>query len=207
MLTRSMTPKEMQREIAEDMKLIFEFLDHRENNYRRAVLKAKKFPLIFNPFWYKSPRKNTWLVLIEAPDRKALHSDMSKVTFVCLFTHENGIYCFMPTWVNGNMHTVVFVPHFFSRYASRTDSNLHGKELIAKYFKSNSSFVYDLKHGEFEGQKVIEVAGSTKHGVALGLVIEAGVLFKTFVTYEMLKGEQIEKFIKNEKIRQEIHEK
>lgn len=43
-------------------------------------------------------------------------------------------------------------------------------------------------------------------GVALGYVsAEGNILFKTFVTYDMLKGEQIAKFIENEKIRQEIH--
>lgn len=32
------------------------------------------------------------------------------------------------------------------------------------------------------------------------------ILFKTFVTYDMLKGEQVEKFTRNEEIRKEIHE-
>lgn len=202
-----MTPEEMTREIAEEMKHIFVFLDHRENKYRRAVLKARQFPLVFSPMFYRSPRKNTWLILVEAPNRAAIHSDMSKITFVCLFNHENGIYCFMPSWIDGKMHILVYVPHFFSRYASRFGLQMHGKELIAHFFRFNSSYVYDLKNSEFEGRKVIEVAGSTKHGVALGLAIEGGVLFKTFITYDMLKGEQIETFTRNEQYRKEIHEK
>ena len=53
-----------------------------------------------------------------------------------------------------------------------------------------------------------EVYGSTKEGVAMGVMtVEGNVLFRTFVTYDMLKGEQIEKYTKNEEIRREIHEK
>ncbi len=48
--------------------------------------------------------------------------------------------------------------------------------------------------------------GSTKDGVALGWHTTGGnVHFKTFITYEMTKGDQIEIFAQNEKIRQELH--
>lgn len=39
------------------------------------------------------------------------------------------------------------------------------------------------------------------------VTVEGNVLFRTFVTYDMLKGEQVKKYTKNEEIRQEIHEK
>ena len=52
-----------------------------------------------------------------------------------------------------------------------------------------------------------EVYGSTKDGVAMGVLTNEGnVLFRTFVTYDMLKGDQIETFTKNEQIRREIHD-
>ena len=41
--------------------------------------------------------------------------------------------------------------------------------------------------------------------IAIGNVTETGnVFFKTFITYEMTKGEQVEKFAHNEKIRKEF---
>ena len=206
MLTRTMTHSEMIREVTEDMKNIFRYLDHRENVYRRAVLKATRFPLVFAPFWYRSARKNDWLILVEAPSRQATHSNNSKITFVCMLNHDNGVYCFMPSWVQGKLVMLVFVPHFMSRYALRAGKDQRGRDLIVQYFRKNASYVYDLKEKELDGMIVTEAAGSTAEGVALGLVIHDGILFKTFVSYEMLKGEQVEVYTRNEQLRKEIHE-
>ena len=86
--------------------------------------------------------------------------------------------------------------------------NYYGKKLITEYFIRNSSFVFDHKSTIYDNIKIIEVAASTNDGVGLGYVLLEGDTFlKTFITYEMLKGEQIEKYTENEKIRKEIHDK
>ncbi len=78
---------------------------------------------------------------------------------------------------------------------------------MRKYFIDNSSYVYDVNNKQIsENTFIQEVYGSTKDGIALGFMsINQNILFKTFITYEMTKGEQVEKFANNEKIRQEIH--
>lgn len=207
MLTARMNIKEVKDELARDMAQILNFLDKRENKYKRAVLKSKKFPLYFAPYFYRSARKNEWVIMVEVNSRKAIKSDMSKVTFVCLLNHANGYYAFTPSWVDGRMIVAIYAPHFFSRFGKRAGIELQGKGLIARFFKHNASLVFDLTPAIYKGLNTIEVAGSVKEGVCLGVEIEGGVFFKTFITYDMLKGEQVEKYTKNEQLRQEIHEK
>lgn len=82
-----------------------------------------------------------------------------------------------------------------------------GIPLIAEYFRLNNSYVYDTVGRLLtEDTYHVEIAASTHSGVALGLLTVWGnPHFKTFVTYDMLKGEQVEKYVKNEIIRKEIH--
>ena len=41
----------------------------------------------------------------------------------------------------------------------------------------------------------------------MGLMTTVGVLLKTFISYNMAKGEQIENFMRSEQIRKEMEEK
>ena len=79
---------------------------------------------------------------------------------------------------------------------------------MIRFFHHNSSYVYDLKTIQIkEDQYCIETYGSTREGVCLGVSsAESNILFRTFVTYDMLKGEQVERFTENERIRKEIHD-
>lgn len=207
MLTYAMTLEEMEKELTTDMFHLMRYLDHQENQYRRMVLKATRFPFRMKPVFYTSPRKNQWMVLTEVPSRKAVHSDDSKTTFVCMLNHSNGIFCFMPLFLDNKMWIMAYLPHFFSRYASRTGLTIHGKPLIQHYFTYNASYVYKVNEGTEDGKYAIRFAASSLHGVGLGLAFNQILLFKTFLTYDMLRGEQAEIYLKNEKIRQEIHEK
>lgn len=205
MLTTGMTIKEVVAEIKTDMVQILNMLNYRENNYKRAVLKATRFPLLFSPFYFTSKRKNEWIIIIEAPTKKAIRSDMGKITFVLLMNTNIGYYVYMPSWVNGQMHVIAYPPHFFSRFRERMNLELTGKELIAEYFSYNASYVFDIKNVIINDCEICEIAASSKHGVGLGTAMEGGVFLKTFVTYDMLKGEQIQKYTENENIRKEIH--
>lgn len=208
MLTNGMTMSEVRSVIHTDMTEIFKFLKNRENNYRRTVLKSSKFPLYFEPYHFTSSGKNEWILIIEASDKKAIQYEKSKITSILLMNTKVGYYVYMPTLVMGKFHIAVFPPHFFSRYRERMNMNYYGKKLITEYFIRNSSFVFDHKSTIYDNIKIIEVAASSNDGVGLGYVLLEGDTFlKTFITYEMLKGEQIEKYTENEKIRKEIHDK
>lgn len=154
-------------------------------------------------------RKNKWIILWEAKSKKNV-SDNALITFVCYQETDHGRYAFMPSWSNGVLELIVYPPHFFSRYAQRTNLGLTGVDLIRRYFEVNNNYTF-----EFECEKLTgdicrnHVYGSSLEGVAMGVKIANSniILFKTFITYEMTKGEQISVFARNEEIRKEIYEK
>lgn len=206
MIIPTMTEKELIVEVTADYLNAFRYSDHIDKKFRRIVIKSTKFP-VRACYEYLSPRKNKWLIFCESRSKKEV-LDNSRITLVAIYNTDFGLHAVMGTFTNGKMHYIIYPPHFFSRYRSRTGSELSGIPLMKQFFKANYSYVYEVKDVQLEEDKYIrEVYGSTKEGVALGLFsIEGNILFKTFVTYEMLKGEQIEKFTQNEKLRKEIHE-
>lgn len=206
MITYTMNDAEVFGQIETDLPELLAFVDSRDSKYRRAVLKTRRYPLYFKPLEKVTRPGNRWLVLFEAKSRADKHD--SRVTFVCVADSPRGYYAFMPTSTNGKLHLVMYQPHFFSRYRARFKKKEHGIELIAEFFKLNYSYVYQYKDTFINGSGLIrEVYGSTAHGVAMGVItVNEHVFFRTFVTYDMLKGEQIPDFTQNEKIRQEIHE-
>ena len=85
-----------------------------------------------------------------------------------------------------------------------------GDNLIKKFFTLNFSYIFEEKHTAIlnSNAAIIEVYGSCHDGVCMGVLTKgSNILFRTFITYGMTKGEQIKTFADNEKIRKEIHEK
>jgi hypothetical protein len=205
MLTKYMNVTDIIKELKSDLPNLIRYAAHRQNNYRRIVLKSKAFPVIFKPLIYDSPRKNKWLVIFEAENKKATSLLKSHVTIACLFNSEKGIYVFMPSLAEPEKDEIaMFIPHFFSRYAQRTKTNLYGINLISQFFIKNPSFGFDISEKKQNGEEIYAITASCSDGVALGAVIEKGYMFKTFITSAMLKGSQIETFIQTEKFRTEI---
>lgn len=206
MIIPTMTEAEIVAELDKDYRNAFRYSDHVDKKFRRRVIKSTRFPVRMC-HEYVSPRKNHWLLLFEARSKKEI-LDNSRIALVCVFETAKGTFAAMGTFTGGKMHYVFYLPHFFSRYRSRfLQSDVNTKDLIARFFTENYSYVYGINEVKLDNNTVMkEVHGSTKEGVALGYIsAEGNVLFKTFITYEMLKGEQIAKFTENEKIRQEIH--
>lgn len=205
MIVCTMTEEEMRKEVLSDLENAFRYSDAKDKAFRRMVIKSNKFP-VYSHAIYLSPRKNTWLILYEAKSKKET-GDNSRVTFVACYNSPHGHYAVMISFINGNNHLVIYPPHFFSRYAMRCGINLSGIDLMLHFFRFNSSYVFDLKQVEV-GKDMIrtDVFGSTKDGIAMGyLSVNKNILFKTFITYDMAKGEQIDTFYTNEQIRKEIH--
>ncbi len=206
MIVYTMDEKELIKEVELDYFKVFNYSERLDNKWRRLVIKSRRFPVKTNTL-YESPKKNKWILLFEARNKKEI-GDMSRVTFVCYYNSPHGYYAIMPTFTNGKHHFIIYPPHFFSRFAKRCKIELSGVALIRNFFIENSTYVYDVQDKQInENTYRKEVYGTTKDGIALGFMsVNNNVLFKTFITYEMTKGEQIEKFANNEKIRQEIHE-
>ena len=207
MIVPNMTEKETTEEIKKDIQGVVDYTTVAvDSKWRRDVIKAKQFPL-YRKYTWKSRRGNRWTIIYEARSKKDI-GDLTRMTMY-VQGNFNTKYVFMPSWMDGKLMVLIYPAHFFSRFAERCGIDLPSDQLLYRFFKHNNSFVYDVKQTAVaENEVVVEVHGSTKEGVALGYyTAEGNILMKTFITYPMLKGEQIDTFTANERIRQEIHDK
>lgn len=204
MIIPQMTEAELLDEIKKDLPNIVNISNKKDGKVRRIIQKSVLFPLYLHSY-ITSPRKNKWIILWEARNKKNVGDD-SLISFVCYQETEHGRYAYMPTWVDKKLILIIYPPHFFSRFGERMNLNLSGVELIKRYFEKNNSYAYELGAAA-EGRQ--QIYGSSLEGIALGLksVEHEIILFKTFITYEMTKGSQVDAFARNEEIRKEIHEK
>lgn len=204
MIIPQMTETELLQEIKKDLPNVVNISNNKDGKVRRIILKSASFPVYLYSY-ITSPRKNKWIILWEARNKKNVGDD-SLISFVCYQETPHGRYAYMPTWADKKLILIVYPPHFFSRFAKRMNLNLTGIDLIKRYFEKNNSYAYELGSEDDCKQHIY---GSSPEGISLGLrnTEHDIILFKTFITYEMTKGSQIEVFARNEEIRKEIHEK
>lgn len=199
-----MTESELLDEIKKDLPNVVSISNNKDAKVRRIIQKSVLFPVYLHSY-ITTLRKNKWIILWEARSKKNVGDD-SLISFVCYQETPHGRYAYMPTWADKKLILIVYPPHFFSRFAERMNLNLSGVELIKRYFEKNNSYAYELGAAA-EGRQ--QIYGSSLEGIALGLKSAEHdiILFKTFITYEMTKGSQVDAFARNEEIRKEIHEK
>ncbi len=210
MIVHSMTELEFQEEIYEDAKNVAVYSRHLVSRFRRIVIKSKHFPVI-KEYDYLSPQNNRWVIQLEAKSKKET-GRKSRMGFFCYFDSSHGYYVVSltvaPSILKRKHQLVLYIPHFFSRYAERNQVEKTGVELIRHYFKKNENAGYHI-----EGKQLSDttyertVSGSTAEGVALGFISgHDTVFFKTFISHDMAKGEQVETFAASEYIRREIQD-
>ncbi len=151
---------------------------------------------------------NKWLYILIAPTKKDW-DQTSIVSFNMTYRDRQG-----KTWVVSNIFDsdvpefVFYTPHLFARYHSRMNLDVLGDDLIYRYFKYNHTASYSYKRIKVgENQYRQDVTATTQEGVTFGVETPVGVLFKTFISYDMAKGEQIEDFTKSEQARKELEER
>lgn len=207
MIIPQMTEAELLEEINNDLPNVVNISNNKDAKVRRIIQKSVLFPVYLHSY-VTTTRKNKWIILWEARSKKNV-GDNSLISFVCYQDTPHGRYAYMPTWADKKLILIVYPPHFFSRFAKRMNLNLTGVALIKRYFEINNSYAFDLDSSLIDDTCKQNIYGSSLEGIALGLksVEHNIILFKTFITYEMTKGSQIEVFARNEEIRREIHEK
>ena len=207
MITPSFTPEQIVDEFRKDLANIFYYVDHQKQRLKRAALKAHKFPVSIHG-WHVTPKKNNWLYILTARSKKD-YDDTSMVTFVMTFRDQQGkTWAMMQSSVRNEPIVIFYTPHLFSRYNRRMNLELLGEDLIYRYFKYNASASFSIKTTMLDDtQYKQDIMATTTEGVTMGLMTTVGVLLKTFISYEMAKGEQIENFLRSEQIRKEMEEK
>lgn len=202
-----MSSADIFQEVRADYLEILKKSDEKQKKVDKIIGKSKIFPVTLYTS-YVSSRKNNWLFFWKAKSKKNV-GDVSVITGVCYYNTPEGRYAILPTTIQGRLAMIVYPPHFFERYKLRVGIELTGTDLITRFFELNASYGFMSENETNLGITITHVYGTCKEGVCMGIQSQNYniVLFKTFVTYEMLKGQQIEDFAKTEQIRKEIHEK
>lgn len=207
MYTSTMTADELVKEFTADLPQIIGVSDAKQKKADRIIKKSVLFPVYLHSF-VRSKRGNDWMILIEAKSKKYI-GDNSLITLVSTFDVGHGRYAIMWSAVRGQPQYIIFTPHFFQRFALRAGVNLTGIELIHRYFKMNPAYGFNIEKEVTGDMEKTNVYGSANEGAALGVRLYTEhniILFRTFITYDMCKGEQIENFAKADQFRREMHE-
>lgn len=205
-----MTPDEQVRELIADIPNVMKVCDAKQGKADRIIRTSSLFPVYLHA-WHTTHRKNRWIILWEAKSKKNT-GDLSLVTTVCVIDTRQGRYVLMPCLVSDRRTVMLFTPHFFQRFSLRAGIDLRGEDLIRRYFERNPSYAIELKDEMADAEHYVTRATcTTSEGAALGLQAVCSkctyLVMKTFITYDMCKGEQIDKFAQSELVRKEIHEK
>lgn len=188
---------EIDRELREDKTNVEDYI-------LSKLTKVKRFIKTRTPFRYYSTfvtnRKNKWLLVWSYTG----HDYRTICSFpVCLVETSEGIYAYSLVF-NEQAHFSIYVPHFFSRYALRCGIEKKGVELIAHFFYNNLDYTY-IHHSEKNPGHSYLVEQVSHDGVSFGFFFKdnIGMLYRTFITHEMAKGEQIPVFVGKEMERSE----
>jgi len=207
MIVHTMTEKELHKEILADGKNALAFSERIQNKFDRKVLQTRNYPVLESHL-YKSPMHNTWGVIFRADNRSQRGGKVNLILFA-YYNSPNGIYAVMLIFENKKKpYLSIYTPHFFSRFAERAKIDLHGVDLMIRYFKYNTNYTFCGQEGQMMDKWEKEyVYGTTTEGVSLGLKLEGGTtFFKTYITHEMLKGEQVGRVGFAERYRKELYE-
>lgn len=206
MYTASMTPDEITREFREDWQQIMEVCDRKQAKADKMLRKWSSYPCSVHTV-FRTRRKNTAVIIWTAKSRKYTGDNCLITSFEII--ELNRKYAIMAAFTEEEPLFLIYTPHFFSRFSERAGIEASGTDLIIRFFEKNASYGFSMKKDVFAGKEMTNVYGSTEEGVALGVRLYTNapiVLFRTFITYDMCKGEQIETFAEADYIRREIHE-
>jgi hypothetical protein len=142
-------------------------------------------------FDYISPRKNRWVYHFEATAKGANHFT---ITNYCYFYTHNS-YAVI-TYLPETNHLVYLSGHFFTRFLQREKletESIH--DIVRTYFTTNNQLATEGIKEEKPGTGIFQAFMQTKTGVGLGYVYAKIKIteMRTFITNDMLKGNQVER--------------
>ncbi len=206
MIVPNMSEAEIKKAVQADMPELLALAAAQNKKYRRVVIKTKTFPLYLPPIPKKTKAHNNWYLLIKANGK--CDKDACKVTFVCIIGDDKGLWALIPSYGNFETQIVLHPPHFFRRFRERNNIPLSGIPLILRFTQINHEYIYEVSDRIHKDGKhsYVEVFGSCKEGIALGYYTQGwNILFKTFITDNMIKGQQIDQFTHISSFRKEIY--
>ena len=195
MIVDSMTHEEVYKELEREREAVTRWWRHQLIDQRRRALKCQRFPM---QIWkeYTSARRNRYVFFSRVFDKrmKAIR------TGVAAIRHTSDGLTVYTTWLSDQklISPMVFTPHMWRRYAERTDTDLHGIDLIKHYFTHNL-YGKDTDNQKIVGRSVRwngedHLSCCVTDGVLLGQESDKYYLVRTFITYDMCSGLQQQEF-------------
>ena len=195
MIVDSMTHEEVYEELARDREAVSAWWRHQLEGQRRRALKCRQFPM---NIWrdYTSTRKNRYIFHSRVFDKRM----KMILTGVAAIRHtSDGLTVYTTCTQNQQLVSpMVMLPHMWKRYAERTNTDLHGIELIKRYFANNTNGK-DSYNQKIVGRSVRwngedHLSCCVPDGVLLGQQSGRIYIVRTFITYDMCTGLQPQEF-------------
>lgn len=195
MYTARMTPAEIDRETHEDITNVQSKLKYTQEDFRRMVLKATRFPVVMR-YEQNTKRKNRWKVMLLAYSRQNTRG-RTAVVFYSICESELGKFVYLPVpYLQrglGKFRTLVFKPHYMSRYRERMGRQESGEALI-DHLMTTTTTLELLFFPHADGR--VTVIGTMDEGFCFGESYDHDnvVLIRTFVPRKMMFSDQREVF-------------
>lgn len=192
MIIVGMSIDEIQKQVGADFLLLNKVEDSRADIIHDWAVRKKNESVL--SWQWKSPNGNIWHMMYQ---RDGEHVNIVHYMFI---NGNYGRYVLKPQPTDDGFVILVYLPHFFKRYRERMKlgNKLNPGQLIRRYLRRNSNASCRMNDiGEFEA--------TTAEGIGLGVAVsERQRLMKTFITYDMAKGSQIERFREGNKRRKQM---
>ncbi|GJG33356.1 hypothetical protein PRMUPPPA20_14650 [Xylanibacter ruminicola] len=198
MYTANMTPEEIDHESKADLENILAKRDYKKIEFRRKVLKAKQFPVTMR-YEQRTVRKNRWFITMLALSKKNINQPLTSI--YCIHESSNGKFVYeLSQDDRDNVQTIVYKPHFFSRYKERMGIEECSEAVIHKLMNRVGPMTVKF-HSLENGNEGIVVALEEGLGFGESYRFRTVHLIRTYVSKEMLFNDQIEHFDNGESIR------
>lgn len=200
MIVPTMTLEEIARQYMGDFPNFIAKRRSLQPKFETLVKRSSRYPVTAQYEYISHTNKNRYFFCYSAfkrGDWKAPHCHV-----VGVFEGEGGKYAVVSA--NKKQAVIIFTPHFFARYRERIlgGEDIHGDDLIKRFFKRNQRFVkaemderFARAYRKYENDESISYAARVSEGNVF-MKIYSGyiVLCKTILSDEMLRDEQVEAF-------------
>ena len=200
MIVPTMTLEEIARQYMGDFPNFIAKRHSFQPKFETLVKRSSRYPVTAQYEYISHTNKNRYVFCSSAfkrSDWKAPHCNV-----VGVFEGEGGKYAVVSA--NMKQAVIIFTPHFFARYRERIlgGEDIHGDDLIKRFFKRNQRFVkaemderFARAYRKYENDESVSYAARVNEGNVF-LKIYSGyiVLCKTILSDEMLLDEQVEAF-------------
>lgn len=139
---------------------------------------------------------NTYILQIDTKGRSDYKKNGLLFIIYRLYTRKEGTYAMMQYYSRNRLDEdryCIFPPHLLERYRERVlkDKNLPEEDTIFKFLQNDNGTFKDIP--KYHEKHIDSLFCVTTEGVMLGKKLNDTIMIaKTYISYEMLKGSQID---------------